>query len=67
MASIRTLELRVLALEARLADLERQDGETLYQLRRARVRTDLGIRRVLAHLGIAAMSDEEVDAALDEP
>ena len=60
-ASIQTLEL-----EARLADLEGGYGETLYQLHRESVRNKLGMTRMLAHLGLGAVSDDEVDAELDE-
>jgi hypothetical protein len=60
------LERRILALEARLADLEGGYGETLYKLHRASVKSDLRMGRVLAHLNIADVSDEEIDAALDE-
>jgi hypothetical protein len=66
MASLQTLERRILALEARLADLEGGYGETLYRLHRASVRTDLRLGKVLEHLGIADLSEEEVDSALDE-
>jgi hypothetical protein len=66
MASLQTLERRILALEARLADLEGGYGETLYRLHRASVRTDLRLSKVLEHLGIADVSEEEVDSALDE-
>jgi len=66
MASLQTLERRVLALEARLADLEGGYGETLYRLHRASVRTDLRLSKVLEHLGIAGVSEEDVDSALDE-
>lgn len=63
MASLQTLERRILALEARLADLEGGYGETLYRLHRASVRTDLRLSKVLEHLGIADVSEEEVDSA----
>jgi hypothetical protein len=65
-ASIQTLERRILALEARIADLEGGYGETLYKLHRASVKSDLRMGRVLAHLSIADVSDDEIDAALDE-
>jgi hypothetical protein len=38
----------------------------LYRLHRASVRTDLRLSKVLEHLGIADVSEEEVDSALDE-
>jgi hypothetical protein len=65
-ASIQTLERRILALEARLADLEGGYGETLYKLHRASGRADLRMGRVLTHLNITDVSDDEVDEALDE-
>jgi hypothetical protein len=66
MASLQTHERRIQALEARLADIEGGYGETLYKLHRGSVRTHLEIARIMAHLGIANVSDEDVDAALDE-
>ncbi len=66
MASIQTLERRILALEARLADLEGGYGETLYKLHRASIKSDLRLGRVLDHLNIADVSDDDVDAVLDD-
>jgi hypothetical protein len=66
MASLQTLERRVLALEARLADGEGGYGDTLYKLHRASVKADLRAARILERLEIEDVSDEEIDAALDE-
>ena len=66
MASPQTHERRILALEVRVADIEQGYGDTLYKLHRASVRTDLRIARMLDRLGVADVSDEDVDAALDE-
>ncbi len=66
MASIQTLERRILALEARLSDLEGGYGETLYKLHRASAKSDLRLGRVLAHLNITDVSDDDVDAVLDD-
>lgn len=66
MASLQTLERRILALEARLADVEGGYGQTLYDLRRASVRNEMRMARVLTHLQVTDFSDEEVDTALDE-
>lgn len=60
------LTARVRAVEARLAELEEGYGATLYQLKRHAVRTDLRLARVLEHLGAPDVTDEEVEAALDE-
>jgi hypothetical protein len=65
-ASIQTLERRIAALEARLADIEGGYGDTLYRLHRASVKAELRMGRVLDHLKIADVSDEEVGAAIDE-
>jgi uncharacterized coiled-coil protein SlyX len=65
MASLQTLERRIQALEARLADVEGGFGETIYRLRRSTVRTDLRLTRVMDHLGIEDVSEEDVDAELD--
>lgn len=66
MASLQTLERRILALEARLADVEGGYGQTPYELRRASVRNDLRMQRMLASMRIDDVSDDEVDAELDE-
>lgn len=65
-SSLHTLEQRILALEARLADIEGGYGQTLYRLHRRAVHTDLALGRVLTHLGVAAPTDAEVDAVLDD-
>ena len=65
MASLQTLERRILALEARVADVEGGYGDTLYKLRRASVKAELRTARVLERLEIQDVSDEEVDDALD--
>ncbi len=66
MASIQTLELRIAALEARLADVEGGHGNTLYRLHRASVKADLRMGKVLDHLKIPDVSDDEVDAVIDQ-
>jgi hypothetical protein len=65
-ASLQTLERRILALEARLADVEGGYGETLFKLHRASVKTDLRMSKILNRFDIPDVSDEEVDAAMDE-
>jgi hypothetical protein len=55
-----------LALESRLAEIEGGYGDTLYKLRRASVKADLRVAKILDHLGVADVSDDEVDAAVDE-
>ncbi|MBV9029859.1 MAG: hypothetical protein JO364_06010 [Pseudonocardiales bacterium] len=66
MASLQTLERRILALEARLADVEGGYGDTLYKLRRASVKADLRTAKILQRLDIDDVSEEEIDTALDE-
>jgi len=66
MASLQTLERRILALEARLADVEGGYGDTLYKLHRASVKADLRTAKLLQHFEIEDVSDEEVDTVLDE-
>jgi hypothetical protein len=66
MASLQTLERRILALEARLADIEGGYGDTLYKLHRASVKTDPRLAKMLDHLNIGDVSDDDVDAALDD-
>jgi hypothetical protein len=65
-ASIQTLERRIAALEARLADVEGGYGDTLYRLHRASVKADMRMGRILDHLKIADVRDDEVDAAIDQ-
>ena len=62
MASLQTLERRILALEARLADVEGGHGDTLYKLHRASVKADLRTAKILERLEI----DDVIDEALDE-
>lgn len=64
--SPQTLLARIVALEARLADVEGPYADSLYRLRRATIKADLRMERVLAHLGVEDVADEEVDAVLDE-
>jgi hypothetical protein len=66
MASLQTLERRILALEARLAEVEGGYGDTLYKLHRHSVKTDLRLARVLDHFKIDDVSDEDVDNTLDQ-
>ncbi|MGH3813854.1 MAG: hypothetical protein ACRDUV_15615 [Pseudonocardiaceae bacterium] len=66
MASLHTLERRIAALEARLADVEGGYGETLYSLRRSAVRNELRMGRVLKQMGIDDVSDEDIDHILDD-
>ncbi len=66
MASLQTLERRIAALEARLADVEGGYGDTLYKLHRSAVQTRLDLRKILAQMDIEPSSDEEISAALDE-
>jgi hypothetical protein len=51
MASLQTLERRIVALEARLAEVEGGYGDTMYKLHRHSVKTDLRLTKVLNHLG----------------
>jgi uncharacterized coiled-coil protein SlyX len=65
-ASLQTLERRILALEARLAEVEGGYGDTIYKLHRASVKADLRMSKILNRLDILDVSDDEVDAAMDE-
>jgi len=66
MASLQTLERRLLAVEARLAEIEGGYGETIYALHRKVVKLGLGQDRILDHLGIGRVTDDEIDVAMDE-
>lgn len=61
-----TIERRVSALEARVADIENSYGETLYELRRHSVKTDLRLAKLLAHFDVSDVGENEVDAELDQ-
>lgn len=64
MTSLRTLELRVEALESRMSDVENAFATTVSQLQRNCVEVNLNLGRVLAHLGIDDVTEDEVDKAL---
>jgi hypothetical protein len=66
MASLQTLERRILALEARLADVEGGYGDTLYKLHRASIKADLRTAKIMERFDIEDVSGEEIDNALDE-
>jgi hypothetical protein len=66
MASLQTLERRILALEARSADVEGGYGDTLYKLHRASIKSDLRTAKIMERLEIVDVSDEEIDEALDD-
>lgn len=66
MASPRHTAERLTAVEARIADIESGYGQTIYRLERRTVRTELGVARILQHLGLAPVDDEHVDQVLDE-
>jgi hypothetical protein len=66
MASLQTLERRILALEARLAEVEGGYGNTLYKLHRASTKSDLRMAKILNRLEIENASEEDIERALDE-
>lgn len=66
MASLRTLELRIAALEARLAEVDGGYGDTLYKLHRDSVENRLGMRTILEHLALPRVTEEQLDEALDQ-
>ena len=49
-----------------LADVEGGYGDTLYKLHRASIKADLRTTKILQRLDIEDVSDEQIDAALDE-
>lgn len=60
MASLNTLERRIAALEARLADIEGGYGDTLYMLHRHAVGTNLTLGRIAQQLGVTPATDDEI-------
>lgn len=67
MASLQTLERRILALEARLADVEGGYGDTLYKLHRASVKANLRTAKLLQHFEIEDVSANTCVANRDLP
>ncbi|MBV9012122.1 MAG: hypothetical protein JO272_08730 [Pseudonocardiales bacterium] len=65
MASLATLEQRIRALEARLAEVEGGYGDTLYRLRRDSIATRIDLGRLLDQAGVARATNEEIDAIPD--
>jgi hypothetical protein len=57
MASLATLEQRIRALEARLAEVEGGYGDTLYRLRRDSIATRIDLGRLLDQAGVARATD----------
>lgn len=66
MASLQTLEYRIVALEARLAEVEGGYWNTLYKLHRASIKSDLRIAKILSRLEIEDVPEEDIERALDE-
>lgn len=66
MASLQTLERRIQALEARLSEVEGGYGDSIYKLHRHSDEVKLNVNKVLGHLGVAAATAAEVDAAIDD-
>jgi hypothetical protein len=66
MVSLQILERRVIALEARLAEIEGGYGDTRNKLHRASVKADLRMARVLDHLIIEDVSEDDINSAMDE-
>lgn len=64
--SLQTLERRMAALEARLADVEGGYGETIYKLHWKTTKIDLDVVKILNHLGLEPTAEAEVDTILDQ-
>lgn len=64
MASLQTLERR-LALESRVGEIEGGYGETVYKLHRKVVKLELGQDRILGHLGLNSVTEDEIDASIE--
>jgi hypothetical protein len=68
-ATIRDLVTELAAsrpTQEELADVEGGYGDTLYKLHRASIKADLRTAKILQRLDIQDVSDEQIDAALDE-
>lgn len=66
MASLLTLERRIIALEARLAEIESAYGDTLYEVKREVIENRLNMGLLLGHFGIPPVTSEAVDAVLED-
>lgn len=66
MASLYTLERRLAAVEARLAEVEGGHGESIYAIRREVIANKINMTTLLEHFGLPAATEEQVDEALDE-
>lgn len=64
MASLQTLERRIIALEARMTEVEGGYGNTLYKLHHASTKSDLRIAKILNRLEIEDVSEEGIERAL---
>jgi hypothetical protein len=64
--SLQTLERRMAALEARLADVEGCYGETIYKLHRMSIKTSFDVTKIINHLGLEPATEADVDNVLDE-
>ncbi|MDQ3764835.1 MAG: hypothetical protein M3460_25940 [Actinomycetota bacterium] len=64
--SLQTLERRIAALEARLADIEGGYGETIYKLHRMSIKTSLDVIKIVNHRGLGPATEADVDNVLDE-
>jgi hypothetical protein len=60
-----TIRRRLTAVESRVADIEDQFGETLYDHKREIVRTRLTVDAIAAHLGLKLPTEADIDAAID--
>jgi hypothetical protein len=63
--SLQTLERRMTALEARLADIEGGYGETIYKLHRMSIKTNLDVTKIINQLGLEPATETDVDNVLD--
>lgn len=66
MASPASLEHRIRALEARLAEVEGGYGDSLYKIRRDCVATRIDVGRLLDQAGLPRAGDTAIDAVLDD-
>lgn len=63
-----THEARFRGLEARTTTAAENItalNDTVYKMNRRTVRTELGVQKILGHLGLQESTDEEVDDFLD--
>lgn len=68
MTTLKTLETRMTTLEGRVKEVrevQTSHSESLYELKRFRIKTDLQMNKLFKHFNIEDVSEEQVEEVLD--